>query len=326
VVAPNWIGDTVMSLPMLRALRRRHPEDRLTVLAPKGPAAIYRAEGSADEVLMRSSFLADALAIRARRFDEAWLLPNSLRAGLLAFLSGANRRLGYATDRRGPLLTEAPPAPPGTRHQLRDYDALLLSAGIPPDSDPPRLPIPEAAARRAGEALAAAGLGVGDFVVLCPASASTAIKRWPADRFAALSDRLAQRGVACAVAAGPGERELGEAVARGARTAPPIVGEDLDPVELAALFARARLVVANDSGPAHLAAAVGTPVVAFFGPTDPGRTAPSGAPVRVLDRYVFCSPCFRETCPYGHECMEEITVEDAMRAVEELLAATQRSS
>jgi heptosyltransferase-2 len=319
VVAPNWIGDTVMSLPMLRALRRRHPEDRLTVLARRGPAAIYRAEGSVDEVLMRSSFLADALAIRARRFDEAWLLPNSLRAGLLAFLSGADRRLGYATDRRGPLLTEAPPPPPGTRHQLRDYDALLLSAGIPPDTDPPRLPIPEAAARRAGEALAAAGLGEGDLVVLCPGNASAAIKRWPADRFAALADRLAGRRIACAIAAGPGERELGQAVARKARTAPPVLGEDLDPVELAAVFARARLVVANDSGPAHLAAAVGTPVVAFFGPTDPGRTAPSGALVRVLDRYVFCSPCFRQNCPYGHECMEEIGVEDALRAVEELL-------
>ena len=81
-------------------------------------------------------------------------------------------------------------------------------------------------------------------------------------------------------------------------------------------------MVANDSGPAHLAAAVGTPVVVFFGPTDPGRTAPSGAAVRVLDRYVFCSPCFLETCPYGHECMEEITVEDALRAVQERRAVS----
>lgn len=326
VVAPNWIGDAVMSLPVLRALRRRHPEDRLTVLAREGPAAIYRAEGSADEVLRRSSFLGDAVTLRARRFDEAWLLPNSLRAALLAFLSGANRRLGYATDRRRQLLTEAPPPPPGTRHQLRDYDALLLSAGIPPDPDPPRLPIPEAAARRAGQALAAAGLSRDELVVLCPGSASTVIKRWPADRFAALSDRLAGRGISCAVATGPGERELGAAVARKAKAAPPVLGEDLDPVELAAVFARARLVVANDSGPAHLAAAVGTPVVVFFGPTDPGRTAPSGAPVRVLDRYVFCSPCFREACPYGHECMEEITAEMALSAAEELLGATRPSS
>jgi len=325
-VAPNWIGDAVMSLPVLRAVRRRHPGDRLTVLARKGPAAIYRAEGSADEVMTRSSFLADALAIRARRFDEAWLLPNSLRAGLLAFISGAGRRLGYATDRRAPLLTDAPPPPPGTRHQLRDYDALLLTAGIPPDSDSPRIPIPEAAARRAGQALAAAGLSGDRLVVLCPGSAYAAIKRWPADRFAALSDRLAERGFSCAVAIGPGERALAEAVARKARAAPPLLGEDLDPVELAAVFARARLVVANDSGPAHLAAAVGTPVAVFFGPTDPGRTAPSGAPVRVLDRYVFCSPCFRETCPYGHECMREIEVEDAMRAVEELIGARRPSS
>jgi heptosyltransferase II len=326
VIAPNWIGDAVMSLPFMRALRRRYAGDRLTVLARRGPAAIYRAEGSADEVLTRSSFLDDVLVLRTRRFDEAWLLPNSMRAALLAVLSGASRRRGYATDRRGWLLTNAPPPPPGTRHQLRDYDELLLSGGVPPDLDPPRLPIPEAAAQRAGEALSAASLAPGDLVVLCPASASAATKRWPPDRFAALCDRLAQRGFACAVATGPGERDLGDTVAQAARAAPPVVGTDLDAVELAAVFARARLVVANDSGPAHLAAAVGTPVVAFFGPTDPGRTAPSGAPMRILDRYVFCSPCFRETCPYGHECMEEITVDDAMRAVEELLDIKRLSS
>ena len=98
-----------------------------------------------------------------------------------------------------------------------------------------------------------------------------------------------------------------------------MLGPDLDPVELAALLSRARLLVSNDSGPMHLAAAVGTPVVAFFGPTDPGRTVGVGSPVLVLDRYVFCSPCHAEVCPYGHECMKEITVEMALRACEALL-------
>ena len=318
VIAPNWIGDAVMSLPVLRALRRHGPADRLTVLAGRGPGAIYRAEGSADEVLPRSSFLGDVRAIRSRRFDEAWLLPHSLRAGLLAALSGAPRRLGYATDRRGRLLTDAPVRPPGNRHQLRDYDELLHRAGIEPDFDAPRLPIPEPAARRARSAAAAAGISKRT-VVLCPGSASAVTKRWPADRFAALADRLSERGLSAAVAVGPGERPLGEAIARAARSRPPVVGDDLDPVELAALFAEAGVVTSNDSGPAHLAGAVGTPVVAIFGATDPGRTAPSGAPVRVLDRYVFCSPCFRQKCPYGHECMREIGVEDVLRAVEELM-------
>jgi heptosyltransferase-2 len=320
VVAPNWIGDAVMSLPFVRALRRAYPDDGLSVLARRGPASIYRAEGSADETLPRSSFAADALLARRGGFDEAWLLPNSMRAGLLALASGAPRRIGYATDGRGPLLTHPLQAPAETGHQLRDYDALLWAHGVAPDHDPPRLPLAEASRRRAGEALGQAGLAEG-FVALCPGSAVAPTKRWPAERYAALADALFGLGLRPAVLIGPGERELGARIAAAARAEVPVLGADLDPVELAALLARARVAVANDSGPMHLCAAVGTPVVAFFGATDPGRTGPSGSPSRLLDRYVFCSPCFKTDCPYGHECMTEIGVEDAVRAVKELIGA-----
>ncbi|HEV8118738.1 MAG TPA: glycosyltransferase family 9 protein, partial [Thermoanaerobaculia bacterium] len=142
--------------------------------------------------------------------------------------------------------------------------------------------------------------------------------RWPAERFGVLSDRLEERGYARAAVIGPGEEDLGARASVSAAHAVPVLGRDLDPIGLAALLSRARVVVGNDSGPAHLAAAVGTPVVALFGPTDPGRTAPSGAAVEVLDRFVFCSPCFRKDCPYGHECMREITVEMVLGAVERL--------
>jgi len=323
VIAPNWIGDAVMSLPVLRALRAAHPDDSLAVLAPRGPAAIYRAEGSADSVLERSGLLADAASLARGRFEEAWLLPNSFRSAAVAFLSGTRRRVGYATDRRSALLTEALPPPPRTEHQLRDYDALLGARGVAPDGEAPRLPIPQAAARRAEEALVEAGLDsptANGLVLLAPGSAAAATKRWPSRRFGELGDRLAERRWACAVIVGPSEAALGAAVSASARAPLPVLGADMDPVELAALAARARLVVANDSGPMHLAAAVGTPVVAFFGPTDPGRTAPVGAPSRVLDRYVFCSPCFLDECPYEHQCMTEITVDMALRACEELLA------
>ncbi|MEX0880273.1 MAG: lipopolysaccharide heptosyltransferase II [Thermoanaerobaculia bacterium] len=321
VIAPNWIGDSVMSLPFLRALKAAHPGDRLAVYARRGPAAIYRAEGSADEVLERSGLLADAAALRRGRFDEAWLLPNSFRSAIAARLSGAPRRIGYATDRRGPLLTRALAAPPSTIHQLRDYDALLEANGVRPDLEAPRLPIPEAAAEKAREVLAGAGLSPERLVLLAPGSAAAETKRWPFGRFAGLGDRLAERRFGCAIVIGPGERDLGARVSNAARAPLPVLGADLDPVELAAVLKRARLVVSNDSGPMHLAAAVGTPVVALFGPTDPGRTAPSGAPSRVLDRYVFCSPCFRDVCPYGHECLEEIAVGDVLRACEGLIGA-----
>jgi heptosyltransferase-2 len=309
-----------MALPFMRALRRAWPSDSLTVLARRGPAAIFRAEGSADGVWVTSGLVRDLATLSGSRLDEAWLLPNSFRSALLPFLARVPERIGYATDGRSALLTKAPQRPAGTDHQLRDYDALLASRDIQPDRDPPLLPIPPAAEDTARRAFAAAGLpGGAPLVLLAPGAAFGPTKQWPAERFAALADQLAERGVLSGIVVGPGEERLGEDVSRRARHRPVVLGANLDPVELAALLRRARVVVSNDSGPMHLAAAVGTPVVAFFGPTDPGRTAPTGAPARVLDRYPFCSPCFLKRCPYGHECMEEITAEMALKAVEDLL-------
>ena len=327
VVAPNWLGDCVMALPVLRAIRRSRPQEGLTVLAGRGAATLFRAEGSADAVLERSGLFGDARGLRAGQFAEAWLLPNSFRSAVAPRLAGIPVRLGYDTDRRRPLLTHALPPPRRTEHQLRDYDALLLSRGIEPDFEPPRLPVTAKALDRAASALEAAGVDRDEpLALLAPGAAFGWTKRWPAARYGGLGDLLAERGLALAVVIGPGEEALGRAVAAAARSRLPVLGADLDPLELAALFSCARVVVSNDSGPMHLAAAVGVPVVAFFGPTDPGRTAPSGSPSKILDRYVFCSPCFLKECPFGHECMKEISPEAALQAVEELLSPPLLSS
>jgi heptosyltransferase-2 len=185
IVAPNWLGDAVMALPFVRALRKARPGDSLTVVARRGPAAIFRAEGSADGVWVASGLLSDAVTLARGRVDEAWLLPNSFRSALLPFLARVPERIGYATDARTMLLTHAVPRPAGTAHQLRDYDRLLASRGVPPDMEPPRLPIPGNAAERARRAIAAAGLpGGAPLVLLAPAAASGSIKKWPASRFA----------------------------------------------------------------------------------------------------------------------------------------------
>ncbi len=320
VVAPNWLGDCVMALPVLRAMKRARPEQGLTVLARRGAAALFRAEGSADAVLERTGLLGDARRLRAGRFAEAWLLPNSLRSAIAPWLAGIPVRIGYDTDHRGPLLTHAPRPGSRTEHQLRDYDALLQSRGIEPDLAAPRLPVTAKALDRAASSLEAAGVDRDEpLALLAPGAAFGWTKRWPPERYGALGDLLTASGLAGAIVIGPGEEALGAAVAAAARARLPVLGADLDPLELAALFSFARVVVSNDSGPMHLAAAVGVPVVAFFGPTDPGRTAPTGSPSRILDRYVFCSPCFLKQCPYGHECMREITPEDALQAVDEVL-------
>lgn len=316
VVAPNWLGDAVMALPFLRALSRGRPAVAIHVLAGRAPAAVFRADGLAAVLRRRGSLVSDVLSLRPYRFSEAWLLPNSFRAALIAFLGGARERIGYDTDRRGVLLTHALPPPPPTRHQLRDYDALLAARGIEPDFEPPRLRIPAEAAAAAERALLSAGLPPGDApILLAPGAAFSWTKRWPPERWGILAALLARSGAKAAFVIGPGEQEIAARAVGHAGIPVPVLGADLDPVELAALLARARAVVSNDSGPMHLAAAVGTPVVAIFGPTDPGRTGPSGVPSRVLDRYIFCSPCFLKECPYRHECMTGIGPEEVLSAV-----------
>jgi len=315
-----------MAIPVLRALSAgAAPGDEIVLLAKRGPGAVL-ASASGAAVIPRRGVLADAVALRRGRFDEAWLLPNSFRAAIAPFLAGLPERIGYATDGRARLLTRAVAAPPRTSHQLRDYDALLTAGGIAPDLDAPWLVPPRKARERADAALSTAGLvfeGLGfeppPIVLLAPGAAFSWTKRWPPQSWGELASALEDRGASVALAIGPGEEPLASLVLAAASRRFPVLGADLDPIELAALFSRARVVVANDSGPMHLAAAVGTPVVAFFGPTDPGRTGPTGSTARVLDLYVFCSPCYRKECPYAHECMTGISVERALAEVEELL-------
>src|SRR5438552_9234798 len=145
-----------MALPVLRAIRRARPKDGLAVLAGRGAATLFRAEGSADAVLERSGLFGDARGLRAGRFAEAWLLPNSFRSALAPRLAGIPERIGYDTDRRRRLLTQALPPPHRTEHQLRDYDALLRSRGIEPDFEAPRPPVTVKALDRAASALEAA--------------------------------------------------------------------------------------------------------------------------------------------------------------------------
>ncbi len=130
VVAPNWLGDCVMTLPVLRAIRRAYPEDSLSVLARENFAGLFLAEGSAETVLPRSGLLSDVRRLRAGGFAEAWLLPNSFRSALAPWLAGIPERIGYDTDFRGRLLTRGLKEPRRTEHQLRDYDALLRLRGI----------------------------------------------------------------------------------------------------------------------------------------------------------------------------------------------------
>jgi heptosyltransferase-2 len=314
-----------MSVPFLRALKKNDPGGTLVVLGRPSIAPIFAMSGTVDAVWKSrgrdfAGFWRDAIRARRANIDETWVLPHSFRSALLGRATGAPRRIGYATDRRSALLTTAVVRPPATDHQSRDEDRLLASAGIALDAEPPRLfvlPDRSAAARKELEAQGMTGAPRPIF--LAPGAAFGPTKQWPAERYALLADAMLDRAERAALVIGPDEVELGRLIARRARHRVPILGAELDTGGLAALLAEGKLLIGNDSGPAHIAAAVGVPSVVFFGPTDPGRTAPRGAPSIVLDKYVFCSPCYLKKCPYQHECMEEITVEMALDAALRML-------
>lgn len=320
VRAPNWIGDVVLSLAAVRDLRRNFPAARLEVLARPWVADVYRAVPEVDAVRVSSGWRADARSLRGA-FDAAVILPNSLGSALPAWVARIPERWGYATDGRRLLLTRAPrvPRPIRGRSQVYYYRAMLAGAGLRVSASPDvSLACPpewrDAADRRLGED--AAG---GPWIGINPGASYGAAKRWLPERFAAVADLLAAEGARIVLVGGPAEREVGQAIAVQMRSpARMLCGETTVP-ELIGVLARLRTLVTNDSGPMHLAAALGVPVVAVFGPTDWRETHPVGDRHRLVREDVHCAPCRLRECPIDHRCMRRVTVDRVRSEVGALL-------
>jgi heptosyltransferase-2 len=327
VRATNWLGDAVMSLPAIRALRTRFSEAQITVLARPWVAALYEGESSIDRVipLMARSGLRDWAAkwnlgrrLSREKFDLAVLLPNSFESAAIVWLARARRRIGYARDGRSALLTDAIPAPsPGEipRHERYYYLELLRRAGlieaIPEVNEILLDGLDES--RMRGEALFA-GRGIALPVIgVNPGAAYGSAKRWLADRFAASARELAGRNRASiAIFGSAGERDLCAEVAKACG------GENLAGAttlrEFIDMSAACRLILANDSGAMHIAAAVGVPCVTVFGPTDETATGPTGPTARIIREPVDCAPCRLRECPIDHRCMTRVGVERVVSA------------
>jgi heptosyltransferase II len=329
VIGPNWIGDAVMSTPALANLRRGLPKATIDLLVPRRVAPLFNDHPHIDRVVIRNerrlwrSRLAQVMALRRCRYQMVLVLPNSFRAALDARLMGAPIRLGYATDGRRWLLTHAVPAAEGrSPHQIDAYLRLVAALGLPIVRRLPMLAPTMRAETEAEHLWATQGWGREDQVIgICPGAAFGPAKRWWPGRFAALADRLIASGGFRVVFFGSADEvPLVELIrAQMTHEAASLAGQDTLG-SFMALAARCAVVIANDSGPMHIANAVGTRVVALFGPTDPHRTAPSAAPAVVLHRDLACSPCFRTACPYSdHPCMRFIEVDDVYRAVLDIL-------
>jgi heptosyltransferase-2 len=312
VRAPNWLGDTVMALPALRALRGGQPEARITVVGPWAP--LLAGQGLGDILLPYPSAIGArrrfASGLRSEPADLAILLPNSFESALAAWWWGARRRLGFDADGRGPLLTDLVSLPSPRQHQIDEYGALLASIGIAVTESTPawRLDEDRDSEQEVTALLAQAGARPDRRLVgLHLGAAFGSSKLWPAEFFGRLAAGLLEDGAEPVLMGIPADDHVARAVGRHAgRPVPSLVGRDR-PALLPRVLARLDCFVSGDTGVAHLAAALGVATVTLFGPTDKRLTAPRSASAQVLDREAPCAPCFLAACPIDHVCLRTIS-------------------
>ncbi len=323
VMPPNWLGDAVMALRALGAVRRRYPEARLVVAARQSVAALFGMVSGVDEVVPldpEAGWRGEARALAGARAGLAVILPNSFRSAWTARAAGIPERWGYSADCRSPLLTRRVRRPRRPLHQSDYYTGLTSALGMPAPVEPPAVVVPGEAMARAAALLAQHGVGEGALVVgMAPGAAYGTAKQWPPERFARVARLLAERHGIVSVLIGSGaDRASGRLVAAGAAVVD-LTGQT-DLVLAAGLMTRCRAFVSNDSGAMHLAAAVGLPVAAVFGPTDEEGTAPrpsaSAAPHEILTSGAWCRPCMLRECPFDHRCMTGVEPERVAAAVE----------
>ena len=326
IIAPQWIGDAVMTEPLLRRLHARG--ERLTVGALPWVAPVYRAMPQVAEVI-EFPFAHGGLQFKARRsiarridgqFDKAYVLPNSLKSALLPFLAGISQRIGYLGEARVGLLTHRLKNPKDKPPMVAFYSALSGETGL--ESDRPQLHIsPADITATLGEL----GLQQGAYVVFAPGAEFGPAKRWPARHFSELAARLAWP----VVLLGSGkEASLCDEIAAPANAAQAgkclnLAGKTSLPQALA-LIAASRNTISNDSGLMHVAAALGVSQVAIFGSSSPLHTPPLSDKATVLwlkadpdyQPPLDCAPCFARECPLGHtRCLNDISAEQVLQAL-----------
>jgi heptosyltransferase-2 len=343
VRAPNWVGDAVMAIPALQAIRGARAQAEICILARPAVADLFAGQSFADRVLeydyrgRHAGWLGQERLIRELRtekFDAAVLLQNAFAAAWLAWRAKIPERIGYARDGRRWLLSKAVTLPRRgdiPPHQSEYYLELLRRANWIAQAPGPtciQLSIADTARQAAERSLLAAGARPGSWrCAIAPGASYGAAKCWLPERFAALADRLITECNADVILFGsPAETEIASRITNAMRgRALSLVGKTTTH-DLAALFAACSVFVGNDSGAMHVAAAVGLPVIGIFGPTDPDATSPVAREFSLVREPVSCSPCFLRKCPVDHRCMTRIEVGAVFAAVQGVRAAPKNIS
>ncbi len=322
-------GDVVLATPVAENLKRRFPRARLSFLTEEASADILRWNPFLDELIVlpiRSWERAGIMGswreqarfyrnLRRKRFDLAIDLFGNPRSAVLTRLTGAPNRVGYAfRGRRHAYNTVVTPSD-RVRHEVLFHLEALEAIGIPVATDRPGVAVPGSAERKVSRWLRENAPGDRTVIGLNPGG-GWAVKRWPPEYFGRLADALIEEyGVDVLVLWGPGEEELVREVARAMNNRPLVLPE-VPLSELGAFLKRCRLVVSNDSGPMHMAAALNVPTVGIFGPTDPRAQGPWGDGHGVVrQETVDCLGCNRTDCPIGNICMTTLEPREVLAKV-----------
>ena len=323
----NWIGDAVMNTALLAAIRDRFPQAHIAVIARKGPAIVLEHQPHINEIHTLDDRTSEGRKaalqwLKRSKFDAAFVIPNSWRAALPFWRAGIPIRVGTTRNMRQILFTHPITF---TATDLHEHEVHTTRQLISPWRDPaslqrPTLTLGITEEERIWATDYIARIGNGKLVAcLNPGAAFGGAKRWPPERYAAVGQALVEHhDMAVFVQAGPGEEEMAREVCDA--TAAPLhnAAGELTLRHLMAVLAQSKLLITNDSGPMHIAAAMGTPTVAIFGSTDPVNTAPWSDRAVVVQHRVPCSPCHQRTCPIDHRCMTGVTAVMVMEAVQRM--------
>ncbi len=333
VIKLRYLGDVLLATPTLHALKAAYPSARLTALVNRGTDEILIGNPDVDEIipLERGSIYEQsrfALDVRRRRFDTVIDLTDGDRAAFLTWMSGASVRIGFNAEQRwtGRCYTTVVRDDVGAHRIERDLAALTQLRISVPDRIP-RLWLTGEDESHAEELLAKLGVRSDQSLVVIQPGARYWFKAWPSERFAELADRLADKyGSRVLVGGNQEEAELAQQVVKQAKTRPLAIAGLATIRTFAALMKRAALFIGNDSGVMHIATAVGTPVVALFGPSNPAEWGPRGGPAEVIYKGLDCRACFHPTCQRGEQnCMKLITVDETMAAVARQMEHVQKT-
>ena len=326
VVAPAWIGDTVMAQPLFMRLHRTFPGLQLDALAAPWVAPVLRRMPEIGEII-DNPFAHGELSLAARfrlgrqlakgHYRQTYVLPNSAKSALIPFFAGIPERIGFTGEARYGLLNIRHTLDEDALPQMAERFAQLAQAPGSPLVRPVEYPRLTSTPEQQATTLAALGIERPPRIaVFCPGAEYGPAKRWPTRHFAALADALSERGYAIWLLGSGKDKAAGDEIIQLSQTASPrnFCGET-SLTQAIDLIGAADFVVCNDSGLMHVSAALGKPLVAVYGSSSPGFTPPLSDRATILSLNLECSPCFKRECPLGHlDCLNKLTPQRVLEA------------